>query len=59
MSKIKLTLVKGKSGVKERQLRTLQALGLGKRTSTVEIEDTDITKGMVAKVQHLVLIEKL
>jgi len=59
MSKIKLTLVKGKSGVKERQLRTLQALGLGKRTSSVEIDETDITKGMVAKVQHLVLIEKL
>jgi|WetSurMetagenome_2_1015567.scaffolds.fasta_scaffold94394_1 large subunit ribosomal protein L30 len=59
MSKIRLTLVKGKSGVTERQIRTLQALGLRKRTSKVEIEETDITKGMVAKVQHLVEIEKL
>lgn len=59
MSKIRLTLVKGKSGVTERQIRTLQALGLGKRTSKVEVEETDITKGMVAKVQHMVKIEKL
>lgn len=59
MSKIRLTLVKGRSGVTERQIRTLQALGLGKRTSKIEVEETDITKGMVAKVQHLLEIEKL
>jgi large subunit ribosomal protein L30 len=59
MSKIRLTLVKGKSGVTERQIRTLQTLGLRKRTSKVEIEESDVTKGMVAKVQHLLKIEKL
>jgi large subunit ribosomal protein L30 len=59
MSKIKLTLIRGKSGVTDRQIRTLQALGLKKRTSTVEIEENDVTKGMVAKVQHLIAIEKI
>jgi large subunit ribosomal protein L30 len=59
MSKLRLTLVKGKSGVTQRQIRTLQALGLKKRSSQVDVEISDITNGMVAKVQHLLEIEKL
>lgn len=59
MDKIKITLIKGKSGSTKRQLRTLQALGLGKRTSSVEVEDSSIIKGMVTKVNHLIRIEEL
>jgi large subunit ribosomal protein L30 len=59
MSKIKIILVKGKSGSTLRQLRTLQTLGLGKRTSSVELEVTPVVKGMVAKVNHLVKVEEL
>lgn len=59
MSKIKVTLVKGKSGSTQRQQRTLQALGLGKRSSSVEVEATSAISGMVFKVQHLVKVEKL
>ncbi len=59
MSKIKIVLVKGKSGSTVRQLRTLQTLGLGKRNSCVELEATPVVKGMVAKVHHLVKVEEI
>jgi len=59
MGKIKIILVKGKSGSTLRQLRTLQTLGLGKRNSSVELEATPVVKGMVVKVNHLVKIEKI
>jgi large subunit ribosomal protein L30 len=59
MSKIKIILVKGKSGSTLRQLRTLQTLGLGKRNSSVEVEASQVIKGMVAKVNHLVKVEEI
>ncbi len=59
MDKIKITLVKGKSGSTKRQLRTLQTLGLGKRTSSVEVEANPVIKGMVAKVNHLIKVENI
>jgi large subunit ribosomal protein L30 len=59
MSKIKIILVKGKSGSTKRQLRTLQSLGLGRRNSSVEIEANQSNKGMVAKVHHLVKVEEI
>jgi large subunit ribosomal protein L30 len=57
--KIKVTLVKGKSGHTKRQLRTLEALGLGKRTSSVEVETSPVINGMVSKVHHLVQVSEL
>ncbi len=59
MGKIKVTLIKGKSGSTKRQQRTLEALGLKKRTSSVEVEETAVFLGMVSKVNHMVQIEKL
>ena len=59
MSKIKVTLVRGISGSTKRQQRTLEALGLGKRSSSVEVEATSAINGMVFKVQHMVKVEKL
>jgi large subunit ribosomal protein L30 len=59
MSKIKIILVRGKSGSTLRQLRTLQTLGLGKRNSSIEVEATQVIKGMVAKVHHLVKVEEI
>jgi len=40
------------------QKRTLQALGLRKVNQSVEKEETPQIMGMVAKVQHLVTVEK-
>jgi large subunit ribosomal protein L30 len=59
MSKLKVTQVKSGIDRSERQKRTLQALGLRKINSTVEVEATPQIKGMVAKVLHLVKVEEV
>ncbi|MCX7986144.1 MAG: 50S ribosomal protein L30 [Bacteroidales bacterium] len=59
MGKLKVTLMRGKAGVCERQLRTLQALGLTRRNSTVIVDDTPVFQGMIAKVKHLVGVESV
>lgn len=59
MAKIKITQVKSKIGSTERQKKTLQALGLKKMNSSVEVEATDQILGMVNKVNHLVSVEKI
>lgn len=59
MAKIKITLVKSKSGSNKRQLGTLNALGLGKMNSSVEQETSPQIMGMVAKIKHLVRVEEV
>ena len=38
------------------QSAILKGLGLGKMTRVVELEDTNSTRGMVAKVSHMVQV---
>ncbi|MCK4629847.1 MAG: 50S ribosomal protein L30 [Bacteroidales bacterium] len=59
MAKIRVTQVKSKIGSEKRQKRTLEALGLKKMQSSVEVEATPQILGMVNKVIHLVKVEKL
>jgi len=59
MTKIRVTQVKSKIGSEKRQKRTLEALGLKKMQSSVEVEATPQILGMVNKVIHLVKVEKL
>lgn len=59
MSKIKVTLLKSKSGATSRQVRVLEALGIGRRTSSVEVDENPVFLGMIKKVQHMVSTEKL
>ena len=59
MAKIRIKQVKSKIGSTERQKLTLQALGLNKVNASVEVEATPQINGMVAKVQHLVTVEKI
>jgi large subunit ribosomal protein L30 len=59
MSKIKITQVKSKIGSTVRQKKTLEALGLRKLNSSVELEATPQILGMVNKVSHLLEVEKL
>ena len=58
MGKIKVTQVKSAIKHTVRQKRTLEALGLRKLHQTVEHEATPQVLGMVAKVSHLVEVEK-
>ncbi|UCG28642.1 MAG: 50S ribosomal protein L30 [Bacteroidales bacterium] len=59
MSKIRVTQRRSKIGSTRRQKRTLEALGLRKINSTVEIEATPQILGMVKKVKHLVEVEEI
>jgi len=59
MAKIRVTQVKSKIGSEKRQKKTLEALGLKKMQSSVEVEATPQILGMVNKVIHLVKVKKL
>lgn len=56
----KLRVKKVRSAIKRplRQKRTLEALGLHKMNQVVEHEDNLVIQGMIAKVEHLVSVEK-
>jgi large subunit ribosomal protein L30 len=59
MAKIRIKQVKSKIGSTRRQKLTLQALGLKKMSSAVEVEATPQILGMVEKVRHLVAVEEI
>jgi large subunit ribosomal protein L30 len=55
---VRVTLVRSPIGYSMRQKNTVRALGLRKMNQTVEHVDSPAFRGMVAKVQHLVLVEE-
>lgn len=55
--KIKITLIRGLAGKKERQRRTIKALGLKRLHSSVIKEDNPQIRGMINKVSHMVRID--
>lgn len=59
MAKIKITQMKSGIDRSERQKRTLQALGLRKLYSTVEVEATPQILGMVKAVHHLIKVDEV
>ncbi len=59
MTKLKIKLIKSKIGSTQRQKKTIQALGLNKIDSSVEVEGTKPILGMIAKVNHLVSVEEI
>ena len=59
MAKIKITQVRSAIGSPKRQKATLIALGIKKLNRSVEHEDTPQIMGMVNKLQHLVVVEKV
>lgn len=59
MKKIKITQVKSIIDRSERQKRTMEALGLKKLNSSVEVEASAQILGMIRKVDHLVKVEEL
>ena len=56
---IKITQVKSVIGSPQNQRRTVRALGLKRINDTVEQEDTDVIRGMVFKVKHLIKVEEV
>lgn len=59
MADVKITLVKGLSGRKPNQVKTVKALGLTKRTSSVVVENNDMVRGMINVISHLVKVEEV
>ena len=59
MAKVKITQIKSKNGATKRQIANLVSLGIHRLHQTVEVELTPVTKGMIEKVRHLVLVEEI
>ena len=58
MSKLVITQRRSRNGSDQRQRDTLRSLGLRRIGQRVEREDTPQTRGMIAKVSHLVEVSE-
>ncbi len=59
MAKIKITQVKSTIDRPKDQKATITALGLGRISKSVVVENTPQIAGMVNKVNHLVKVEEV
>ena len=55
-SVVKVTLTRSAIGRTPNQVQTLASMGLRKVNQSVELQDTPSTRGMIAKVAHLVTV---
>ena len=58
-ARLRITLVKSPVGNMKRHKQTIRALGFHRMSETVEQPDTLVTRGMIAKVAHLVMVEEI
>ena len=56
MATIKIQQTQSRIGAPKDQKRTLDALGLTKMNRIVEKEDSEVLRGMIRKVRHLVTV---
>jgi large subunit ribosomal protein L30 len=56
---LKITLKRSHIGIPEKQQKVLLSLGLKKIGSSVTRDENDAIKGMVHKVSHLVVVERV
>ena len=57
--KLKITQIRSKINKKEKQKRTIKALGLGKINRVKIHDDNPVIRGMIEKVKHLVKVEEI
>ena len=55
--RVKVTLVKSPIGFNRNQAKVVEGMGLRRIGHSVELLDTDATRGMILKVRHLVTVE--
>ena len=55
--RVKVTLVKTPIGFNKNQAKVVEGMGLRRIGHSVELLDTDATRGMILKVRHLVNVE--
>lgn len=58
MSTLRITQRKSRNGSDKQQIDTLRSLGLRRIGHTVERADSPQTRGMIAKVRHLVEVSE-
>ena len=54
MATLRITWHKSAIGYRQDQKDTIRKLGFRRLNQTLELEDTPVARGMVAKVRHLV-----
>ncbi len=59
MAKVQITQKRSTIKRPATQLRTIQALGLGRINKSVEVELTPQIAGMIRKVNHLITVKEL
>lgn len=57
--KLEITLKRSTIGRTEKQIRTIQSLGLKKINDSVVRDDTDAVRGAINTVSHLVSVKEL
>lgn len=57
--KLKVTQIRSTINRKEKQKRTIEALGLGKIDRTRIHDDNPVIRGMIEVVKHLVKVEDI
>jgi len=57
--KLQLKLVRSTNGCKEKQIKTIQALGLSKINSIAIQKDNDAIRGMIFVVKHLIEVVEI
>jgi large subunit ribosomal protein L30 len=55
--RVKVTLVRSTIGFNRNQAKVVEGMGLRRLGHSVELPDTDATRGMILKVRHLVTVE--
>ena len=55
--RVKITLVKSPIGFNKHQAKVVEGMGLRRIGHSVELLDTDATRGMILKVRHLVTVD--
>jgi len=59
MAKLEVKQVKSNIGINPKQRKTLVALGLRKINSTRQHDDSEVIRGMINKVIHLVEVKEI
>jgi len=59
MTKVRITQTRSTIKRPKDQVKTIQALGLGRISKSVEVEATPQIRGMISKVSHLVSVTEL
>jgi large subunit ribosomal protein L30 len=58
MKTLKVTQIRSGIGFDKKQKTALRSLGLRRMRHTVEVPDTQATRGLILKVRHLVQVEE-